>query len=74
MQVVRPTEAFSRDVIYTLTHGPNAGRPLKYLGPGVHPFEDMVHIGTADGLPWGTKNGSTENTGICRPEHLVPKV
>lgn len=71
---VKPTEAFDRHTIYTFRRGPNAGRELKYIGPGVRPFEDMVHVGTADGKPFTTKFGANENTAVCYPDDLVPKV
>jgi hypothetical protein len=69
------TERFDRHTVYTLRRGPNAGRALKYVGPGVYPFQDHVHVVTADGLPFSAKTGAHEGrrSAVCKPEDLVPK-
>lgn len=69
------TMQFDRETIYTLRRGPNAGRAVKYTGPGKAPYEDMVHIMTADGKSFSAGTGRQEahRTGVCLPSDLVPK-
>lgn len=64
---------FDRDTLYTFRRGPNAGRALKYVGPGVHPYADMVHVATADGLPFNAGEGKQHITAVCKPADLVVK-
>ena len=67
------TLCFNRETLYTFRRGPNAGRALKYIGQGVHPFEDHVHVATADGLPFNSGEGKTHTTAVARPHDLVVK-
>jgi hypothetical protein len=66
---------FDRDTIYTFRRGPNAGRALKYIGPGERPFEEFVKVTTADGKPFGAPEGNRDGhvLSVCRPADLVVK-
>lgn len=66
---------FNRDTLYTFRRGPNAGRALKYEGPGDKPFQDFVKVTTADGKPFGAPQGERDGhvLAVCRPEDLVVK-
>lgn len=66
---------FSRDALYTFRRGPNAGRALKYEGPGDKPFQDFVKVTTADGKPFAAPQGKRDGhvLAVCRPEDLVVK-
>lgn len=72
---VPATMRFDRETLYTFRMGPNAGRAVRYLGPGKHPYEDMVEVVTVDGRPFkspfGAQRGFT--TAFCRPPDLVQK-
>jgi len=67
------TLRFDRTATYTFRRGPNAGRALRYVGPGVHPYADMVHVATADGQPFNNGEGKNHTTAVCRPADLVVK-
>jgi len=69
------TLRFNRSTVYTFRRGPNAGREVLYTGPGKHPFEDMVHVITVDGLPFAAPEGKqcAHTTAVCKPEDLVVK-
>lgn len=66
---------FDRETLYTFRRGPNAGRALKYLGPGERPYEDFCKVTTADGKPFGAPEGKLFGhvLAVCRPEDLVVK-
>jgi hypothetical protein len=66
---------FSRDVQYTFRRGPNAGRALKYVGPGEGAFSEFVKVTTADGKPFGAPEGHRDGhvLAVCRPNDLVVK-
>lgn len=66
---------FDRDTTYTFRRGPNAGRALKYIGPGERPFEEFCKVATADGLPFKAPQGNRDGhiLSVCRPEDLVVK-
>lgn len=74
-QEVPATMRFDLHTTYTFRRGPNAGRAVKYVRPGEHPFQDMVHVVTADGLPFGANTGKLEGRreAVCKPEDLVAK-
>jgi hypothetical protein len=66
---------FSRDVEYTFRRGPNAGRALKYIGPGEGSFAEFVKVTTADGRPFGAPEGNRDGhcLSVCKPADLVVK-
>ncbi len=74
-QEVPETMRFDRDTLYTFRRGPNAGRAVKYVRPGERPFEDHVHVITADGLPFDSPNARKEGRkeAVCLPQDLVVK-
>jgi hypothetical protein len=74
-QEIPATMRFDPHTIYTFKRGPNAGRAVKWVRPGEHPFEDYVHVITADGLPFGANTGKHEGRreAVCLPQDLVPK-
>ncbi len=73
--LIPATLRFNRSTLYTFRRGPNAGRAVLYVGPGQRPFEDMVKVVTADGLPFATafarNKGHAE--AVCNPADLVVK-
>ncbi len=74
-QEIPATLRFDRETIYTFRRGPNAGRAVKYIGPGQKPFEEFVKVETADGQPFGANTGRKEGVSIavCVPADLVVK-
>ncbi len=66
---------FDRDTLYTFRRGPNAGRALRYVGPGERPFQDFVQVTPADGKPVGAPQGKRDGhtLAVCKPEDLVVK-
>jgi len=66
---------FDRETLYTFRRGPNAGRALKYIGPGEPPFQDFCKVITADGKPFGAPQGKRDEQflSVCRPDDLVVK-
>lgn len=74
-QEIPATMRFDRETLYTFRSGPNAGRAVKYIGPGEQPFDDCVKVVTADGRPFGAPNGKRDGhtLGFCKPADLVVK-
>ena len=66
---------FDRETQYTFRRGPNAGRALKYVGPGEGAFSEFVKVTTADGKPFGAPEGHRDGhvLAVCRPDDLVVK-
>jgi hypothetical protein len=66
---------FDRETLYTFRRGPNAGRALKYIGPGDGEFSEFVKVATADGRPFDAPEGHRDGhvVGVCRPADLVVK-
>ena len=66
---------FDRETTYTFRRGPNAGRALKYIGPGEGAFAEFVKVTTADGRPFGAPEGNRDGhvLSVCRPADLVVK-
>lgn len=67
---------FDRDTLYTFREGPNAGRAVKYVGPGEE--EEVIgrcRVITADGLPFDSPNARRYGIreGYCDPADLVVK-
>jgi len=60
---------------YTFRRGPNAGRALRYVGPGEGAFAEFVKVTTADGKPFGAPEGHRDGhvLSVCRPDDLVVK-
>lgn len=69
------TYRFDRETTYTFRRGPNAGRALKYIGPGEYPIAEFVRVVTADGQPFEAKSGRHEGRveAVCLPADLVVK-
>ena len=66
---------FDRWTTYTIRRGPNAGRALRYVGPGEGAFGEFVKVTTADGKPFGAPEGHRDGhvLAVCRPADLVVK-
>jgi hypothetical protein len=66
---------FDRETLYTFRRGPNAGRAVRYIGPGEGAFAEFVKVVTADERPFGAPEGHRDGhtLAVCRPADLVVK-